>query len=129
MTGNVRGERGRDFVLPYSAKLKMLSQQLRDNMTDAEKHLWSKIRLRQIKGFWFYRQKPIGGYIIDFYCPKAKMIIEVDGGQHFEYESVEYDKVRDEYMESAGLKVLRFTNTDVMSNIEGVIEIIMLNLP
>lgn len=116
-------------MLPYDAKLKLLSQQLRDNMTDAEKHLWSKIKMRQIKGYWFYRQKPIGSYIADFYCPKAKMVIEVDGGQHFENEAVEYDKIRDNTMNSLGLKVLRFTNTDVLSNIEGVIEILTQNLP
>jgi very-short-patch-repair endonuclease len=98
-------------------------------MTDAEKHLWSKIKMRQIKGYWFYRQKPIGSYIADFYCPKAKMVIEVDGGQHFENEAVEYDKIRDNTMNSLGLKVLRFTNTDVLSNIEGVIEILTQNLP
>ena len=98
-------------------------------MTDAEKHLWSKIRARQIKGFWFYRQKPIAGYIADFYCPKATLVIEVDGGQHFKDETVEYDKIRDKTMESLGLKVLRFTNMDVLDNIDGVIEVLEQNLP
>lgn len=98
-------------------------------MTDAEKHLWSKIRMRQIKNSWFYRQKPIGSYIVDFYCYKAKLVVEVDGGQHLEKESIEYDKSRDEYIESIGLKVLRFTNTEVLANIDGVIEIIIQNLP
>jgi very-short-patch-repair endonuclease len=116
-------------VLPYNANLKQRSQQLRDNLTDAEKHLWSKIRMKQLKGLWFYRQKPLGVYIADFYCPKAKMVIEVDGGQHFTNETVEYDKVRNEYMESIGLKVLRFTNMEVLGNIEGVFEVIEQNLP
>lgn len=102
---------------------------MRSNMTDAEKHLWSKLKMRQVKGYWFYRQKPIGGYIADFYCPKARLVIEVDGGQHFEDEAVKYDKVRDESMEGLELKVLRFTNTDVLNNIDGVIEVIEQNLP
>ncbi len=93
-------------------------------MTDAEKLLWSKLRMQQIRGLMFSRQKPIGDYIGDFYCHKAKLVIEVDGGQHFSDETIEYDKIRDEYMENMGLAVLRFTNTDVLTNIDGVIEII-----
>jgi very-short-patch-repair endonuclease len=112
----------------YSRKLKQPSRELRKDSTDAEKMLWSKIRMKQIKGITFFRQRPIGVYIADFYCPRAKMVIEVDGGQHFENKAVEYDKARDEYMESIGLKVLRFTNTEVLGNIEGVIEVIEQNL-
>ena len=82
----------------YDKKLKQPSRQLRNNSTDAEILLWSKIRMRQIRGLLFYRQKPLGGYIADFYCPKAKLVIEVDGGQHLTPEAIEYDKVRDEYM-------------------------------
>ncbi|MBN1692080.1 MAG: endonuclease domain-containing protein [Dehalococcoidales bacterium] len=98
-------------------------------MTDVERRLWLKLKMRKLQGLWFYRQKPIGSYIADFYCPKAKLVIEVDGGQHFENEAVEYDKARDEYMESLGLKVLRFTNTEVLDNIDGVLEVIVQNLP
>lgn len=116
-------------MLPYDARLKQRSQQLRDNMTDVERRLWLKLKMRKLQGLWFYRQKPIGSYIADFYCPKAKLVIEVDGGQHFENEAVEYDKARDEYMESLGLKVLRFTNTEVLDNIDGVLEVIVQNLP
>jgi len=90
-------------------------------MTDAERCLWAKVRRRQISGCWFYRQKPIGEYIVDFYCPKVKLVIEVDGGQHFSDEIAEYDRIRDEYLSNLGLRVLRFTNTDVMRNIEGVV--------
>jgi very-short-patch-repair endonuclease len=90
-------------------------------MTNAETHLWAKLRLRQVKGYWFYRQKPIGEYIVDFFCPKAKLVVEVDGGQHFSDETTEYDKIRDDYLISLGLKVLRFTNNEVLTNIEGVV--------
>ncbi|MHB8105537.1 MAG: endonuclease domain-containing protein, partial [Dehalococcoidales bacterium] len=91
----------------YDSKLKQPSRQLRNNSTDAEILLWSKIRLRQLKGLLFYRQKPLGGYIADFYCPKAKLVIEVDGGQHLTTDAIEYDRVKDEYMANLGLKVLR----------------------
>ncbi len=109
-------------MLTYNDKLKQPSRQLRNNMTDAETRLWAKLRLRQINGFWFYRQKPIGEYIVDFFCPKAKLVVEVDGGQHFSADGAEYDRIRDEYLESLGLKVMRFTNSEVLKNIEGVVE-------
>jgi very-short-patch-repair endonuclease len=109
-------------MLPYNRNLKELSRQLRENMTDAERLLWSKIRGKQIKGYQFYRQKPVGDYIVDFYCPRAKLVVEVDGGQHFTNEVNEYDKVRDEYLSSLGLMVLRFTNADVMTHIDGIVE-------
>lgn len=113
----------------YNPKLKQLSQELRKNTTDAEKLLWSKLRMKQLKGLMFSRQKPLGEYIVDFYCHKVKLVIEVDGGQHFSGEVIEYDKIRDEFMKSAGLTVLRFANTDVIDNIEGVMERIVEKLP
>jgi very-short-patch-repair endonuclease len=109
-------------MLPYDRRLKKRSQQLRRGMTVAEEFLWSKIRGKQIKGCWFYRQKPVGEYIADFYCPKAKLVVEVDGSQHFSNETVEYDKVRDKYMTGMGLRVLRFTNKQVLTNMEAVLE-------
>jgi len=98
-------------------------------MTDAERLLWAKIRRKQLKGYQFYRQKPIGDYIVDFFCPRAKLVIEVDGGQHFSGETTENDKIRDEYLRSLGLRVLRFTNTDVLTHIEGVVEGIIEKIP
>jgi len=98
-------------------------------MTDAEKLLWSKLRMKQLQGLMFSRQKPLGEYIADFYCHQAKLVIEVDGGQHFSDETIEYDRIRDEFMRSAGLTVLRFTNTDVINNIDGVIEVIINKIP
>ena len=111
--------------LPYNAKLKERSIRLRHEMTDAEKRLWEKIRVRQLGGYWFYRQKPIGDYIVDFYCPKAKLVVEVDGSQHFSGQIKDNDRVRDEYLNSLGLKVLRFNNADVLKNIDGVVETIV----
>ena len=68
----------------------------------------------------FYRQRIIGNYIVDFYCPKAKLIIELDGSQHYEEEAVEYDILRTEYLSSFGLIVLRFTNREIDISFEGV---------
>ena len=91
-------------------------------MTDAEKLLWSKIRRKQLKGFQFYRQKIIGNYIADFYCPELKLVIEVDGGQHYSAEGRENDHMRDAYMTRAGITVVRFSDRDVLKNLEAVME-------
>ena len=115
-------------MLPYNRNLKEHSRQLRKNMTDTEKYLRAKIRKKQLKGYQFYRQKPIGDYIVDFFCPRAKLVIEVDGSHHFSDEMTEYDRIRNEYLSSLGLRMLRFTNTDVLTHIEGVVEGIIENM-
>jgi very-short-patch-repair endonuclease len=74
-------------MLSYEENLKKPSRQLRHNMTNTERFLWSKLKMKQLNGYQFYKQKPIGNYIVDFYCPAAKMVIEVDGGQHFSDEN------------------------------------------
>jgi len=109
-------------MLSYNKKLKHLSRTLRINMADAEKLLWSKIRGKQLKGLQFYRQKIIGNYIADFYCPKSKLVIEVDGGQHYSDEGKEKDKIRDDYMKGAGITVIRFSDREVLKNIDAVLE-------
>ena len=116
-------------MLAYNANLKQLSRQLRENMSDAERHLWAKIRMKQLKDYQFYRQKPIGDYIVDFFCPRAKLVIEVDGSHHLAGETIEYDRIRDEYLSSLGLRVLRFTNTDVLTHTERVVESIEEEIP
>jgi very-short-patch-repair endonuclease len=116
-------------MLLYNRNLKQLSRQLRENMTDAETHLWTKIRRKQLKGYQFYRQKPIGDYIVDFFCPRAKLVIEIDGSHHLIGEAIEYDRIRDDYLSSLGLRVLRFTNTEVLMHIEGVVESIDKEIP
>ena len=97
-------------------------------MTDAEKRLWSKVRLRQLKGYQFFRQRVIGNYIVDFYCPGAKLVIEVDGSQHYLEDGAAADRKREGYLNRRGLKVLRFTDTEVLKNIEGVIENLLENM-
>ena len=109
-------------MLSYNKRLKPLSRSLRSKMTDAERLLWSKIRRKQLKGFQFYRQKIIGNYIADFYCPELKLVIEVDGGQHYSAEGRENDHMRDAYMTRAGITVVRFSDRDVLKNLEAVME-------
>ena len=109
-------------MLPYNKRLKPLARNLRSNMTDAEQMVWSKIRRKQIGDCQFYRQKNIGNYIVDFYCPSGKLVIELDGGQHYEERAVKKDQERDNYLQKLGLTVLRFSDLDVLKNIDGVIE-------
>jgi len=109
-------------MLSYNKNLKDLSQQLRKNMTDAEKLLWSRLRTKQLKGCQFYRQKIIENYIVDFYCPKANLVIELDGGQHYSDEGQKKDMIRDACVSDIGLKVVRFSDRDIFENIEGVLE-------
>jgi very-short-patch-repair endonuclease len=111
-------------MLSYNKDIKQLSRNLRSNMTDAEMLLWSRLRGKQLKGLQFYRQKIIDNYIADFYCPKARLIIEVDGGQHYDIEGSEKDRGRDDYMAKTGITVLRFSNSEVLGNIEAVLELI-----
>ena len=109
-------------MLPFDRKLKPLARNLRSNMTDTEQLIWSKIRRKQIGDLNFYRQKNIGHYIVDFYCPKRKLIVEVDGGQHFENTGITRDQERDRYLQGLGFTVLRFSDIDVLRNIDGVIK-------
>lgn len=111
---------------PYNKNLKQASRDLRNNMTDAEKLLWSKLRNKQILGLQFYRQKPLLNFIVDFYCPAENVVIECDGGQHFTDEGLEADRIRDHSLEYLGLKVLRFDNRQILAEIDGVVEKIYL---
>lgn len=115
-------------MLYYNRKLQPLARELRKNMTDAEKLLWSKVCRKQIPGYQFYRQRIIGDYIVDFYCHTAGLVVEIDGGQHYNEEGHNSDKIRDDHLAVLGLKVLRFSNLDVPHNIDGVVERIYLNL-
>ena len=109
-------------MLPFNKHLKPYARDLRKNMTDAERYLWSKIRRKQLKSYQFYRQKSIGNYIVDFYCPAVKLVIELDGGQHYTPEGKTSDEKRDNYLASLGLTVLRFSDREVFTNIDGVLK-------
>lgn len=97
-------------MLHYNKNLKPLARELRKNMTDAERLIWSRVRMKELTGYQFYRQRAIGNCIVDFYCPKAKLVIEIDGGQHYSEEGLEVDQLRDSHITNLGLRVLRFTN-------------------
>lgn len=109
---------------PYKKNLKQVSRNLRNNMTEAEKLLWSRLRNKQILGLQFYRQKPILNYIVDFYCPAVNLAIECDGNQHFTEEGLETDRIRDEALRELNLRVLRFSNLQIMNQLEEVISVI-----
>lgn len=109
-------------MLPYRNDLKARARQLRNEMTDAERRLWWRLRGKQVLGVQFYRQKPIGDFIVDFYAPEANLVVEVDGGQHFEEGAERYDAERSAYLGEQGLRVLRFSNVEVLSTIDAVVD-------
>ena len=108
----------------YRKDLRNKSRELQNNMTLAEKKLWYDY-LRRHK-YRFLRQKPIGNYIVDFYCPKLKLAIEVDGTTHLDENEniIKYDKIRSKELKKIGIKVLRFWNDDVLNGLETVCGII-----
>lgn len=112
-------------MLSRNKNLKYPARELRKNMTEAERILWGRLRRKQLKGMQFYRQKVIGNYIVDFYCHQANLVVEVDGGQHYTKSGTESDESRDSYLNSLELKVLRFSNREVLTNVEGVVEKIL----
>lgn len=106
-------------------RLTPVARKLRRDATDVENALWQRLRSRQLEGAKFIRQFPVGPYVTDFACRSARLIIELDGGQHAE-NKVDADRTR--LIETCGYTVLRFWNTDVSGNIEGVLEAIRLEL-
>ncbi|MEK7557214.1 MAG: endonuclease domain-containing protein [Patescibacteria group bacterium] len=97
-------------------------QELREVMPKAEVVLWSQLQRRQFDGHKFRRQCSIGRYVVDFYCPRSRLVIELDGDSHFNDVAEKYDRVRNQYMESLGLRVVRFTNEDVRKNLSRVLQ-------
>ena len=106
----------------HNKQLVPLAKQLRKEMTSEERHLWyDYLRAYPVR---FLRQKILGRYIVDFYCAEAKLIVELDGAQHYEGENVKYDEQRTAFLEGYGLKVLRIPNNEVNRNFCGVCEYI-----
>ncbi|HCA66949.1 MAG: hypothetical protein UW40_C0013G0002 [Parcubacteria group bacterium GW2011_GWF2_44_17] len=104
-------------------------RKLRNNSPKAESILWYRLKGKQLKGYKFRRQYGIGNYIIDFYVPKAKLAIEIDGESHIGKPVEMRDNKRQEFIEFLGISCLRFTNWDVYENIDGVLEEIISYLP
>jgi very-short-patch-repair endonuclease len=111
-----------NIILPRNKKLKQRSRDLRNNSTIQENRLWYNY-LRNYT-VHFYRQRIIGNYIVDFYCARAKIVIEIDGTQHYELESIAYDKHRTNQLNCLGLSVLRFSNNDINDNFDSVCQLI-----
>ena len=107
-----------------SARLRSNARALRKNSTDAERLLWSELRDHRLQGAGFRRQVPIEDYVADFVCHAVRLVIELDGGQHFSDEAERRDFARSEIIEAKGFHILRFSNHDVMTNRAGVLETI-----
>ena len=107
-------------------RLLEFAKSMRREMTEPEKRLWHQLRAQRFEGTKFRRQNVVGRYIADFYSRGAMLIIEVDGDTHAFQE--DYDRVREDFFHGLGLAVLRFTNIDVMANMDGVLTIIAQNL-
>jgi very-short-patch-repair endonuclease len=103
---------------------KTIRQKLRTNMPLPEILLWHRLKSSQT-GYKFRRQQGIGKYVVDFYCPERKLIIEIDGDSHYQSDAQENDLKRDLFFKSVNLQILRFTNNEVDSNIEGVLSLII----
>ena len=101
--------------IPYNPSLNEKARYLRNNMTHPERHFWNALR-----------QKPIGEYIVDFYCHEHRLVIEIDGDTHYEEDAQRKDQIRTAFLKSKGLRLVRFTNPDVVSNIEGVMQVLEL---
>jgi len=111
-------------MLKYNRNNKSKARALRSHMTGAEQLLWSRLRRKQVLGISFYRQKPVGEYIVDFHAPAAKLVIEVDGSQHLEPHGRKRDERRDGCLRKMGLQILRFDNLQVLQETDAVMEAI-----
>jgi len=99
-------------------------QKLRNAMPEAEVILWSKLKGKNISGFKFRRQHGVGKYVLDFFCPKARLAVEVDGDTHFRGKGPQKDRERERFIQLKGIKIVRFTNHDVYDNLAGVMRTI-----
>jgi very-short-patch-repair endonuclease len=106
-------------------KQKRLRQHLRNTASDAERLLWTSLKGSQLLGYKFRRQQGIGQYVVDFYCPAKKVAIEIDGATHWTEEEQKRDRDRQHSIEVSGIRVLRFTNDDVYTNKDGVLNAIL----
>ena len=119
-----KGRAGEGFTsafLPYNKNLTERARENRKTPTKAENKIWNEVlRMKQFADYKFLRQKPIDNYIVDFYCSELRLVIEIDGDSHA--DSVEYDAERTKVLAALGLKVVRYTNDEVLQNIQGVFD-------
>ena len=112
----------------YNPKLKKLARTFRKNMTPAERKLWQALRGKKLNGIKFRRQVPVENFIVDFCSFSPKVVIEVDGDTHYGKEAMKKDRERDKRLKELGFRVFRFTNREILENLEGVIDFLMREL-
>ena len=110
-------------------KLKGRRQILRYNAPVPELVLWGRLKQKQLGGYKFRRQYSVGAYVIDFYCPSCRLAIEIDGNSHLSNKAKVYDRIRDSVLLKENVKILRFTNNEVMEHTDSVVNTILINLP
>ena len=108
--------------LPMDPEFLTRARELRRDTTPQERELWRHLRGKQLHGLRFRRQHPIAPFVVDFYCHEHKLVVEIDGHTHYEPGQQRYDRARTERLEQRGLRVVRFTNGDVDSRIDGVLQ-------
>lgn len=108
-----------------SQELKQIVRNIRKEPTFSEQKLWMHLRNKQLDGIKFRRQHPVGGFIVDFYCPSARLAIELDGGVHLDSEQSSYDLLRQKELAEQGVKVIRFWNSEVDREIDAVLQTIL----
>ena len=108
-------------VIPYNPALKQLARKLRNNSTQSEIKLWLSLKGKQMKGYDFHRQKPIGNYILDFFCSELMLGIELDGYTHTFADVAENDNRKEEFMNKLGVSILRFSDREVLNHITQVL--------
>ena len=108
-------------VIPYNPALKQLARNLRNNSTQSEIKLWLSLKGKQMKGYDFHRQKPIGNYILDFFCSELMLGIELDGYTHTFADVAENDNRKEEFMNKLGVSILRFSDREVLNHITQVL--------
>ncbi len=104
-----------------SIEQRQFARYLRQQLTDCERLLWRRLRTRGLAGFKFRRQHPRPPYVLDFYCSELRLVIELDGGQHYDDAGLAKDRLRTDYLRRQGLEVLRFSNLDVLQNLDDVL--------
>ena len=109
-------------IIPYNPKLKELAKKLRQNMTFSEVKLWNEIKKRKLMGYDFDRQRPIGNFIVDFYCKDLKLAIEIDGVTHQDQDILLKDKIRQEELQTFGVTFLRLNALLVVNKVEAVVK-------
>ena len=111
-------------IKSYKEELLLKRKELRRTLTPEEAVLWTLLKAKRLDGSKWRKQHPIGNYILDFYCPEAKLCVELDGNKHYTFEGAREDNVRTLFLNEKGIKVVRFENRLIWENLEGVIDVI-----